>query len=85
MRYLDLNFFPLLDVNVHSSLLNFKSNIKVSKRKQEKFFSIIKDRANGKPVSRIIKKRNFWNDHTKTNCVLLEDVTGIVSAEFVSA
>ena len=37
------------------------SDIKVSKRKQDEFFSIIKDRANGKPVSRIIKKRNFWN------------------------
>ena len=34
---------------------------RVSKRKQEEFFSLIKDRANGKPVSRIIKKRNFWN------------------------
>ena len=37
------------------------SDIKVSKRKQDEFFSIIEDRANGKPVSRIIKKRNFWN------------------------
>lgn len=31
------------------------------------------------------EKRNFWNDHTKTNCVLMEHVIGIVSAEFVSA
>ena len=31
------------------------------------------------------EKRNFWNDHTKTNCVLMEDATGIVSAEFCNA
>ena len=43
------------------------SDIKVSKRKQEEFFSIIKDRANGKPVSRIIKKRNFWNSEFYIN------------------
>ena len=43
------------------------SDIKVSKRKQEEFFSIINDRANGKPVSRIIKKRNFWNSEFYIN------------------
>ena len=39
----------------------FLSDIRVSKRKQEEFLSKIKDRINGKPVSRIISKRNFWN------------------------
>ena len=31
------------------------------------------------------EKRNFWNDPKLTNCVLMEHVTGIVSAEFFGA
>ena len=45
----------------------FLSNIRVSKRKQEEFLSKIKDRVNGKPVSRIIKKRYFWNSEFYIN------------------
>ena len=45
----------------------FLSDIRVSKRKQEVFFSKIKDRINGKPVSRIISKRNFWNSEFYIN------------------
>ncbi len=45
----------------------FLSDIRVSKRKQEEFLSKIKDRVNGKPVSRIINKRNFWNSEFYIN------------------
>ena len=45
----------------------FLSDIRVSKRKQEEFLSKIIDRVNGKPVSRIINKRNFWNSEFYIN------------------
>jgi len=45
----------------------FLSDIRVSKRKQKEFLSKIKDRINGRPVSRIISKRNFWNSEFYIN------------------
>lgn len=45
----------------------FLSDIRVSKRKQEEFLSKIIERLKGKPISRIINKRNFWNSEFYIN------------------
>ena len=39
----------------------FMSDVKVTNKDKEIFFSMIKDRVNGKPVSKIISKRAFWD------------------------
>ena len=63
----------------------FVSDIRVSERKQEEFLSKIKDRFNGKPVSRIINKRNFWNSEFYINDATLDprpDSEVLVSSGF---
>ena len=63
----------------------FLSDIRVSKRKQEEFLSKIIDRVNGKPVSRIINKRNFWNSEFYINDSTLDprpDSEVLVSSGF---
>ena len=42
-------------------------NIRISQSELAKFQSLIQQRLNGKPVSRIINKRNFWKKEFKLN------------------
>ena len=42
--------------------VHFHENLYISEEDRVKYEKIIKIRASGKPVSRILGKRNFWND-----------------------
>ncbi len=42
-------------------------NINISENEIKKFQSLVEQRLSGKPVSRIINKRNFWKDDFKLN------------------
>ena len=48
------------------------SDIKVTNKDKEKFFSMIEDRVNGKPVSKIISKRAFWDTEFYINSSTLD-------------
>ena len=50
----------------------FMSDIKVTNKDKEKFFSMIKDRVNGKPVSKIISKKAFWDAEFYINSSTLD-------------
>ena len=50
----------------------FMSDIKVTNNDKENFFSMIKDRINGKPVSKIISRRDFWNTEFYINSSTLD-------------
>ena len=50
----------------------FMSDIKVTNKDKKIFFSLIKDRVNGKPVSKIISKRAFWDDEFYINSSTLD-------------
>ena len=50
----------------------FMSDIKVTNKDKETFFSMIKDRVNGKPVSKIISKRAFWDAEFYINSSTLD-------------
>ena len=50
----------------------FMSDIKVSNKDKEIFFSMIKDRINGKPVSKIISRRDFWDTEFYINSSTLD-------------
>ena len=50
----------------------FMSDIKVTKKDKENFFSMIKDRINGKPVSKIISRRDFWDTEFYINSSTLD-------------
>ena len=47
-------------------------DIKVTNKDKEKFFSMIEDRVNGKPVSKIISKRDFWDTEFYINSSTLD-------------
>ena len=48
------------------------SDVKVANKDTETFFSMIKDRVNGKPVSKIISKRAFWDAEFYINSSTLD-------------
>ena len=48
------------------------SNVEVANKDTETFFSMIKDRVNGKPVSKIISKRAFWDAEFYINSSTLD-------------
>lgn len=50
----------------------FMSDIKVTNKEKENFFSMIKDRINGKPVSKIISRRDFWDTEFYINSSTLD-------------
>ena len=50
----------------------FMSDIKVTNKDKENFFSMIKDRINGKPVSKIISRRDFWETEFFINSSTLD-------------
>ena len=50
----------------------FISDIKVTNKDKEIFFSMIKDRINGKPVSKIISRRDFWDTEFYINSSTLD-------------
>ena len=50
----------------------FMSDIKVTNNDKENFFSMIKDRINGKPVSKIISRRDFWDTEFYINSSTLD-------------
>ena len=50
----------------------FMSDIKVTNKDKENFFSLIKDRINGKPVSKIISRRDFWDTEFYINSSTLD-------------
>ena len=50
----------------------FMSDIKVTNKDKENFFSMIKDRINGKPVSKIISRRDFWETEFYINSSTLD-------------
>ena len=50
----------------------FMSDIKVTNKDKENFFSMIKDRINGKPVSKIISRRDFWDTEFYINSSTLD-------------
>ena len=50
----------------------FMFDIKVTNKDREKFFSMIDDRVNGKPVSKIISKRAFWDAEFYINSSTLD-------------
>ena len=50
----------------------FVSNVEVANKDTETFFSMIKDRVNGKPVSKIISKRAFWDAEFYINSSTLD-------------
>ena len=50
----------------------FVPDVKVANKDKETFFSMIKDRVNGKPVSKIISKRAFWDDEFYINSSTLD-------------
>ena len=50
----------------------FMSDVKVANKDKETFFSMIKDRVNGKPVSKIISKRAFWDSEFYINSSTLD-------------
>ena len=50
----------------------FMSDIKVTNKDKENFFSTIKDRINGKPVSKIISRRDFWETEFYINSSTLD-------------
>ena len=60
-----------------SHILNLENNflfsdVYVSDINQETYFKMIKDRVNGKPVSKIISKRSFWNYEFFVNASTLD-------------
>ena len=50
----------------------FVPDVKVANKDKETFFSMIKDRVNGKPVSKIISKRAFWDAEFYINSSTLD-------------
>ena len=50
----------------------FMSDIKVTNKDKENFFSMIEDRINGKPVSKIISRRDFWDTEFYINSSTLD-------------
>ena len=50
----------------------FMSDVKVTNKDKENFFSMIEDRINGKPVSKIILKRAFWDAEFYINSSTLD-------------
>ena len=48
------------------------SDVEVANKDTETFFSMIKDRVNGKPVSKIISKRAFWDAEFYINSSTLD-------------
>ena len=50
----------------------FMSDVKVANKDKETFFSMIKDRVNGKPVSKIISKKAFWDAEFYINSSTLD-------------
>ena len=50
----------------------FVSDVKVANKDKETFFSMIMDRVNGKPVSKIISKRAFWDADFYINFATLD-------------
>ena len=58
----------LLSKSLNScGLLYNHQNILVSQNEVEKFQSLVQQRLNGKPVSRIINRRNFWKKEFELN------------------
>ena len=58
----------LLSKSLNScELLYNHQNILVSQNEVEKFQSLVQQRLNGKPVSRIINRRNFWKKEFELN------------------
>ena len=81
--HLDTRILLCAILNIEDKYL--LSDIRVSKKKQEEFLSKIIDRVNGKPVSRIINKRNFWNSEFYINDSTLDprpDSEVLVSSGF---
>ena len=63
---LDCRLLLSKSLNRNSILYNHEKII-VSKYEIQKFHSLIKQRLSGKPVSRIINKRNFWKKEFELN------------------
>ena len=58
----------LLSKSLNSCILLYNhQNILVSQNEVEKFQSLVQQRLNGKPVSRIINRRNFWKKEFELN------------------
>ena len=65
---------PILDSRIllahtlpHTSSVYTHENINISKNQISKFQKLISERAKGKPVSRIINKKNFWKKEFQIN------------------
>ena len=68
---LDCRLLLSKSLNRNSILYNHEKII-VSKYEIQKFHSLIKQRLSGKPVSRIINKKNFWKKEFKINDTTLD-------------
>ena len=68
---LDCRLLLSKSLNRNFTLYNHE-NIDISKNEIKKFQSLIQKRLSGKPVSRIINKRNFWKKEFKINHATLD-------------
>ena len=62
----------LLATTLNLSQKYFLSNAKISNSDQAKFFDLIKARSEGKPISRILSYRSFWDSEFYINSSTLD-------------